>query len=133
MFIEGENSVNAMIVYQGKTGAIGKAEPFVIKTSKEGLCRANQVFRNSEDSDMAAVYLVHKLYSSLVAAPHFKKGVGFVKNVIRSIKDRPFSFKLFMNRFCFNVVLVLGDSKGTEGSGIHKDLHGYLSPYKYLS
>lgn len=77
--------------------------------------------------------LIHKLNGRCMARPCLEKGINLIKHIVRCVKDRLMLFKLFVDRFCLLIMFVFGNSEGTEGAGIDKDLQSKASPYRYLS
>ncbi len=99
MVIKGKDSIKTEMVYQGETCAVGKAQPSIFKLSEDGLCSGFNVFGNPVDVDVTFVHLVHKLYGSGMASPHFEECVSFIQNVIGCVKNGFTFLKLRMNGF----------------------------------
>lgn len=128
MFIKCKNSLNIEVIYQGKTGAICKTQSSIVKLPENILCGILYFFCNPEEKDMAFIYPIHKVDSCSMTAPDFKESINLVQNIVRGIEKESIFFKLFIKRFCLEVVSVFGDSEGTECAGINKNLHPEISP-----
>lgn len=133
MLVKRENGVNAMMVYQGKANAVGKAQSLVFKLLEYRLCGGFNIFGNSKDSYMAFVHLAHKFNSRSVASSHLQEGIGFVQNIIRGVNKGVFLPKFCMYGFSLWIILVFRNAKGTEGAGVNEYLQSPASPYRYLS
>ena len=133
MFIEGKDSVNTKMIYQGKTGAVGVAQPFVVNFSENSLCRILNIFGNAKDSNTAFIYLVHEFDGCCMATSHLEKGVSFIQNIIRGADNRFIFMNLFVDDFCFVIMLVFRDGEGAKSACINKDFQSAASPYRYLS
>lgn len=133
MFIKGKNSFDAELIYQGKTGAVCKAQSPIFKFSEYCLSGGFDILVYSQNIYMALSHLVHELNGSGMAAAHFKKGIGFVQNIVRGVNNSLVLLKLGIDSFGIGIILVFRNSKGAEGSGINKNLQHGTSPYRYLS
>lgn len=133
MFIKGKNSINSGLIYQGETCAVGIAQLFVINFSENSLCFFFNIFGNTKDSNVAFIHLVHEFDGCCVAASHLKKSVGFIQYIIRGTDHRFIFMNLFIDGFCFVVMLVFGNGEGAKSACINKDFQLSAPPYRYLS
>lgn len=133
MFIEGKNSINIQMIYQGKAGAVCITQPFIINLSENSLCIFFNVFSNAKDSNIAFIHLIHEPDCCGMAASHLEKCISFIQDIIRSADNSFVFMNLFVNRFCFVVMLVFWNSEGAESACINKNLQFADSPYRYLS
>ena len=132
MIIESKDCIDAKVVYQGKTGAVGIAQFSVLKFPEKGVSSFGNISCNREDGYCCGLKLGHELNGGLMTASHFKECVGFVEDIVRRVKKGFFLVNLFVMRFCGVVVLVAGNGKRTKGAGINKNFQ-LCSPYRNLS
>lgn len=132
MIIESKDRIDAEMVYQGKTGAVGIAQFSVLKFSEKDLRSFGNISRNREDGYCCGLKLRHELNGGLMTASHLEQRVSFVEDIVRGVKKGFFLVELFVMRFCGVVVLVVGNGKRTESAGINKNLQ-LCSPYRNLS
>ena len=133
MFVKGKDSFNTGLIYQGKAGAVRIAQPFIVNLSENSLCGIFNIFSNTKDSNVALVHLIHELYGCGMAAPHFEKCIGFIQDIIRGADKNFILVNLFIDRFCFVIMLVFGNGESAEGACIHKDFQCAAFQYRYLS
>lgn len=92
MIVKGKYSAHTKAVDECETGAIGKAQPFIFKTFKNGFRSFFNLFGDMQYGYMAAfIDLIHKFYSDCMAAFCLEKGVNFIQYIIR-VKMTDFSF-----------------------------------------
>lgn len=82
MLIKGKNSFNLMMVYQGETGAIREAQPFVVEFAKNRLCLFFDVLSNAQDYYGARINPVHECDCGAVAASILKERVHFIQHIL---------------------------------------------------
>lgn len=121
MFIKGKNNFNAEMIYQRKAYAVSITQSFIIKFSKNSLCAFFNVFSNAKDGDIAFIHLTHKLNRSCVTASGFKKGIGFIQNIIRSTDSCFIIMNLLVNGFCCCIMLVFWNGESAESACINED------------
>ena len=86
MFIKGEDSINAKMVYQGKTGAIRKTQFSIIKFSEKGFCICGDVSTDRKNNYSCSLKLGHEFNSGFMTASHFQECVSFIEDIIRRVK-----------------------------------------------
>lgn len=128
MLVKRENGINAVVVYQGKAGAVRKAQPLVVKTPEDCLCGIFDIFGYAQNDKVAFSHLIHELDGRVVTAPDLKERVNLVEDIIGGVKAGLGVFKPLVDGFCFSIVLVFGDGEGTEGAGVYKDLQSAAPP-----
>ncbi len=133
MIVKGEYGFNAEMVYQDKACAVGKAQFPVIKLPEYCLCCGFNLSGDFKDIDVTFVHPVHEFDGSSVAASHFQKSIGLIKDKVGCVKDGLSLLKFHINTFGRWIVLVVGNGEGAECAGVYKDLQSITSPYRYLS
>ena len=133
MLIEGKDGFNTKMVYQGKAGAVCKAQPPVVNFFKDGLCVFFNIFSDTKDNNVAGLYLVHEFDGCSMTAPGLEKCINLIKDIIGGIKDRFFFLNLFVNEFCSGIMLIFRNGEGTKGACIYEKPQSVASPYRNLS
>lgn len=122
MVIKSEGGFKMEMVYQGKTRAIGKTQPFIYKLSEDGFRCIFDILRNTENNNMAFLYFIHKFDGYGVAASCFKECIDLIQNVSGAINMRLFIEKLFMDSFRRRIELVVRNGEGAECARVYEDL-----------
>ena len=133
MLIESKDGFTSVMVNERKTCTVGKAQPSIFKLLKDSFCSTLDIFSHSDDFDMTLFNLLHKFNRRGMAASHFKKRIGLIEDIIRSIKNGLLFLEMRVNEFGLGVVLVMRNGEGAKSAGVYKDLQPLTSPYRYLS
>lgn len=132
MFVKGKDSVEAEMIYQGETGAVGIAQFSILKFSEKDFCSFGDIVCYGKDNYCYGLKPGHELNGGFMTASHLQECVGLVEDIVRRVKNGFFPVNLFVMRFCSVVIFVAGNGKRAKGAGINKNLQ-FCSQYKYSS